>query len=201
MSRHTAVPLPVVVAAIAVAPLLVIAPKALAHSAHTPAQLAPAVGVQTICAERVHFNAHDILIDGQFRGLFAVQARAKEATGQCAKPVVGLAKAEKAVQFALAQVGDRYVYGATGPNAWDCSSLIQAAYRSAGVHLPRVSSAQARAGFRVPLSQIRRGDIVVYRGHVALALGGGKQVAATKPRTGVRVQGIYAGALYGVRVS
>lgn len=49
------------------------------------------------------------------------------------------------VAFAKAQVGDAYVSGGTGPNAWDCSGLVQAAYRTAGIDLPRVSQSQSTA--------------------------------------------------------
>lgn len=52
--------------------------------------------------------------------------------------------------FARAQVGDAYVLGSTGPNSWDCSSLVQAAYRQAGIDLPRTSQPQSTAGTQVP---------------------------------------------------
>jgi cell wall-associated NlpC family hydrolase len=109
-------------------------------------------------------------------------------------------RVERAVQYALAQQGDRYVYGANGPNAWDCSSLMQASYRHAGIRIPRTSAAQKAIGTRVSLRNLRRGDLIAYPGHIAMYVGNGKQIAATKPSTGVRVQSVYRGAQFGIRI-
>ncbi|MEU6674780.1 transglycosylase family protein [Streptomyces sp. NPDC046925] len=112
--------------------------------------------------------------------------------------------AAKAVAFALAQRGKPYIYGATGPNAYDCSGLVQAAWRAAGISIPRTSQAQLAGLTRVSPSQVRPGDLVIYRGggHVALYIGGGKIVEASKPGTPVRVApwrtGWYASAFTAV---
>ncbi|WP_165990315.1 C40 family peptidase, partial [Streptomyces sp. YIM 98790] len=94
------------------------------------------------------------------------------------------------VGFALAQVGDAYVLGAGGPDAWDCSSLVQAAYANAGISLPRTSQAQSALGTAIPLSEVRPGDILYWGGrgsawHVALYVGDGQFVGAQNPGTGV----------------
>ncbi|GAA4905900.1 C40 family peptidase [Streptomyces coeruleoprunus] len=94
------------------------------------------------------------------------------------------------VDFARAQVGDAYVMGATGPNAWDCSGLVQAAYRQAGIDLPRVSGDQSSMGTSVSLSDLQPGDILYWGSrsgsyHVAIYVGGGKYVGAQNPSTGV----------------
>ncbi|CAM5657247.1 hypothetical protein SBADM41S_04375 [Streptomyces badius] len=68
------------------------------------------------------------------------------------------------VAFAKAQVGDAYVSGGTGPNAWDCSGLVQAAYRTAGIDLPRVSQSQSTAGTQVSLDNLQPGDILYWGG-------------------------------------
>ncbi|USQ83058.1 NlpC/P60 family protein [Streptomyces phaeoluteigriseus] len=111
------------------------------------------------------------------------------------------ARAAAAVSYAYAKLGSPYVWGATGPNAFDCSGLVQAAYRAAGVSLPRTTYAQIDAGRRVSRSELRPGDLVFfYSGitHVGIYIGGGKMIHAPNPSAPVRVAPIdempYAGA-------
>lgn len=87
-----------------------------------------------------------------------------------------------ALQKALSQRGKPYVYGAEGPDSYDCSGLVYWAYQQIGIVLPRSSSQQARVGKAVPLSAIKAGDLVAYPGHIGIAIGGGKMVHA--PTTG-----------------
>jgi len=78
--------------------------------------------------------------------------------------------------------------GATGPNAYDCSGLTTAAYRSVGVSLPRTSQAQYRVGTPVSLSNLQPGDLVFYYSgisHVGIYIGNGRIVHAANPRSGV----------------
>jgi cell wall-associated NlpC family hydrolase len=98
-------------------------------------------------------------------------------------------RAAAAVAAVRSAIGAPYVWGADGPHAFDCSGLTQWAYRQAGVALPRTAQGQRDAGRRVPLSQIRPGDLVVYRddaSHVAMYVGGGKVVHAPYPGASVR---------------
>lgn len=93
------------------------------------------------------------------------------------------------VAFAKAQVGDAYVSGGTGPNSWDCSGLVQAAYASVGVSLPRVSQDQSVAGTQVSLNSLQPGDILYWGSagsayHVAIYVGGGQFVGAQNSSTG-----------------
>ncbi|MFJ4693669.1 C40 family peptidase [Streptomyces sp. NPDC088766] len=97
------------------------------------------------------------------------------------------------ISFLKAQVGDAYVMGATGPNAWDCSSLVQAAFRQVGVDLPRVSQDQSMAGTDVSLSNLQVGDILYWGGkgsayHVGVYIGDGQYLDAANPSKGVVIQ-------------
>ena len=72
-------------------------------------------------------------------------------------------KIQRAVGIALHQIGDPYRYGAAGPNAFDCSGLVNYSYRKAGFrHVPRTSDAQARWGHKVRKSHLRRGDLMFF---------------------------------------
>jgi cell wall-associated NlpC family hydrolase len=68
--------------------------------------------------------------------------------------------AASAIQFALAQIGKPYVWGATGPDAFDCSGLMLRAYQAAGITLPRVSADQYHAGALLPVADAQPGDLM-----------------------------------------
>ncbi|MFJ4975944.1 NlpC/P60 family protein [Streptomyces coeruleorubidus] len=100
------------------------------------------------------------------------------------------ARAAAAVSYAYQKLGSPYVWGATGPNAFDCSGLVQAAYRSAGVSLPRTTYSQIDAGRRVSRSELLPGDLVFfYAGisHVGIYVGNGRMIHAPNPSAPVRV--------------
>lgn len=103
-------------------------------------------------------------------------------------------RAAAAVQYALSQVGDRYVAAAAGPDAFDCSGLTMTAWRQAGISLPHYSYSQWNTTRRIPLSEARPGDLVFYFGgsvhHVGLYIGGGKMVHAANPGDGVRIDAV-----------
>ncbi|MFE2603013.1 C40 family peptidase [Streptomyces mirabilis] len=97
------------------------------------------------------------------------------------------------IAFLKAQVGDAYVMGGTGPNAWDCSGLVQAAFRQVGVDLPRVSQDQSTSGTPVSLSNIQVGDILYWGSagsayHVGVYIGNGQYLDAANPSKGVVIQ-------------
>ncbi|MCX5584965.1 NlpC/P60 family protein [Streptomyces erythrochromogenes] len=99
-------------------------------------------------------------------------------------------RAARAVAFAYSSIGKPYVWGATGPGSFDCSGLTQAAWRSAGVSLPRTTYTQINAGRRVSRDQLAPGDLVFfYSGitHVGLYVGNGQMVHAPRPGSTVRL--------------
>ncbi|MFC7470813.1 C40 family peptidase [Actinomadura keratinilytica] len=88
------------------------------------------------------------------------------------------------MRFAVDQIGKPYVWGAEGPDSYDCSGLTQRAWGSAGTEVPRTSQEQWAELDRVPLRELRPGDLVVYfpkATHVALYLGDGLVVHAPAP--------------------
>ncbi|MFF2376982.1 NlpC/P60 family protein [Streptomyces xiamenensis] len=98
-------------------------------------------------------------------------------------------RAQAATAYALAQLGKPYGWGATGPDAYDCSGLTQAAWSAAGVSLPRTSQSQSGAGTRVSRDQLAPGDLVFYYSgltHVGMYIGNGQIVHASRPGTPVR---------------
>ncbi|MGQ4364069.1 NlpC/P60 family protein [Streptomyces sp. SAS_272] len=95
---------------------------------------------------------------------------------------------ERAVRYAVRQIGKPYEWGAEGPRSYDCSGLTSEAWGHAGTPIPRTSQEQWARLPRIPLKELRPGDLVVYfpeATHVALYLGGGRVVQA--PRTGESV--------------
>ena len=104
-------------------------------------------------------------------------------------------RAAAAVQYAMAQVGDAYVYGAMGEDAFDCSGLTMRAWAQAGVSLPHSSSAQFSSGPRIAASDLQPGDLVFYYSpisHVGMYIGNGMIVHAANPGTDVAVSGLYS---------
>ncbi len=102
----------------------------------------------------------------------------------------GSGAAQVAVQTALAQVGDPYVWGAGGPNAFDCSGLTQYAYAAAGISLPHSSRMQSQMGSAVSRSQLQPGDLIFYYSpvsHVSMYIGNGQMVHASTSGVPVKV--------------
>ncbi|MFI7402736.1 NlpC/P60 family protein [Streptomyces sp. NPDC049541] len=105
-------------------------------------------------------------------------------------------KAEKALAFARAQIGKPYVWGATGPGSYDCSGLTQAAWKAAGVDLPRTTYDQVSAGTTVSLTDAQPGDLIFFYddiSHVGVYIGNGMMIHAPKPGAYVREESIYYG--------
>ncbi|WP_432987392.1 C40 family peptidase [Dactylosporangium sp. CA-233914] len=97
------------------------------------------------------------------------------------------------VGFAMAQVGKGYAYGSTGPDEFDCSGLVVAAYRRAGINLPRSTGGLAGTGRPVARADLQPGDLIFpSTGHVGIYIGGGRMVHASTERGGVKISNIYA---------
>ncbi|QIY72936.1 NlpC/P60 family protein [Streptomyces sp. RLB1-33] len=117
-------------------------------------------------------------------------------TGSSATDSSYTAKADKALAFARTQIGKPYVWGATGPGSYDCSGLTQAAWKAAGVDLPRTTWDQVNVGTTVPLADIKPGDLVFFYddiSHVGLYIGNGMMIHAPKPGAYVREESIFYG--------
>ena len=117
-----------------------------------------------------------------------VSAAPAAPTTTTAAPASG--RAATAVNFAMAQVGKPYVYGAAGPDAYDCSGLTMAAWGAAGVALPHNAAAQYSMGTHIPESQLQPGDLVFYYSgpsHVGMYIGHGMIVNAENPSAGIKV--------------
>ena len=108
-----------------------------------------------------------------------------------------------AITFAEQQLGKPYLWGGTGPDAFDCSGLVMMAYRAAGIDIARTSQAQWATEQRVPASQVQPGDLVFFAGadgtptspgHVGLVIGNGKMIEAYATGFPIRVSPRYRSA-------
>jgi peptidoglycan DL-endopeptidase CwlO len=139
-------------------------------------------------------------LDGQiteareaYRSLSSAERAALNNAGDMGPIPVPAGKAGEALAFALAQRGKDYVYGSNGPNTWDCSSLMQAAYRSVGISIPRTTYSQATIGRQVSRNDVKAGDLIIYysgQTHVAMAIDGIRAVHASTEGVPVKVQDI-----------
>ncbi|MEU9238800.1 NlpC/P60 family protein [Streptomyces sp. NPDC048385] len=104
-------------------------------------------------------------------------------TGSGAGTTKASGAAAKAVDFALAQIGKPYVWGAVGPSSYDCSGLTSTAWAAAGHPIPRTSQAQWQGLTRVGLASVQPGDLIIYYDatHVGMYIGGGRIVHAPRP--------------------
>ncbi|MFE2728277.1 NlpC/P60 family protein [Kitasatospora sp. NPDC059327] len=116
-------------------------------------------------------------------------APAGPAAGAVAPSAGASGRAADIIKFATAQLGKPYEWSATGPNSFDCSGLTGAAYRAAGVRLPRISQDQWKSGPHIARGDLQPGDLVFFYDdihHVGLYIGDGKMIHA--PRKGKNVE-------------
>ncbi|MFH0176291.1 NlpC/P60 family protein [Streptomyces cacaoi] len=108
---------------------------------------------------------------------------------------------KKAVQFATAQIGKPYVWGAEGPDSFDCSGLTSEAWRSAGQAIPRTSQEQWKQLPHIAVEDMRPGDLIIYfddASHVALYVGDGAIIHAPRPGRTVTLAGAGSMPILGV---
>jgi cell wall-associated NlpC family hydrolase len=141
-------------------------------------------------------QAHALTVPAHTTNARAATVRTATAPGA---PVPASSSAARvAVRAALAQVGKPYVWGASGPSAFDCSGLMMYAYAAAGVALPHSSGVQSTMGTPVSRGQLRPGDLVFFYSpvsHVGMYIGNGQMVHASTE--GVPVQVVDLGSMPG----
>jgi peptidoglycan DL-endopeptidase CwlO len=173
-----------------------------------PAPRRPAPGgglavlvVITVLASLAAPHAH--ALHGLIADARSVIAAPEPPGTQRARPPTG-SRPARAVAFALGQRGKPYQWGAEGPGAFDCSGLTWAAWRSAGVGIPRTAAGQLAGLPRVP-GRLRPGDLLIYRSngptrrHVAIVVGRGQMVEALGRGIPVRSTSLRPGYLGAVR--
>ncbi|PWD51946.1 hypothetical protein C8046_16125 [Serinibacter arcticus] len=106
-------------------------------------------------------------------------------------PAIDGSLASSIVNEAFKYVGVPYVTGGASPSGFDCSGFVQYVYAQMGVSLPRTSSAQAGAGYRVSASEARAGDLIYSPGHIGIYLGDGQHIAARNHSTPLKAGPVY----------
>ncbi len=114
-------------------------------------------------------------------------------TRKLSKPANRTQRVNKAINYAMAQRGDRYRFGAQGPTRWDCSGLVVKSYAKIGVRLPHFTGSLLHKGKRVSRKNLKRGDLVFPSSHhVGIYIGNGKMIVASSGHGKVMVQPVYA---------
>lgn len=118
----------------------------------------------------------------------AAPKRPAAPTAPAPPPVNASANVQRAIDYAEAQVGKSYSYGASGPDSYDCSGLTMASWARGGVYLPHSAAAQYNVGRHIPYDQLQPGDLIfLYHpiGHVEIYVGPDLAVSAADPALGV----------------
>lgn len=130
------------------------------------------------------------------------QAPAPKPTSPAKTPVAASGDKSAAISFALAQVGKPYIWGSTGPAGYDCSGLMVAAFRQAGINLPRTSYDMAGVGTPVTsVADLQPGDLIIAYGggHAAMYIGNGQVVESLNENTGVIISSLASEPIMAMR--
>jgi cell wall-associated NlpC family hydrolase len=171
--------------------------KAAAEQLATEAQ----AQVDRVTAQKRELDAQIAVYQAAYERLTEEEQRASRAAAErhareqaaAAAPAGGSAAAQSAVSAAMAQIGDPYVWGAGGPNAFDCSGLTQYAYAAAGVALPHSSRMQSTMGAPVSRAALQPGDLLFFYSpvsHVGMYIGNGQMVHASTSGVPVKTASI-----------
>ncbi|MEV8220875.1 C40 family peptidase [Dietzia maris] len=128
------------------------------------------------------------------------QAQAQAAPVEFAAPAPVVSTGQRILDAATTRVGSPYVWGATGPNSFDCSGLTSWAYKEAGISIPRTSQAQIGGGTQVSKADLQPGDIVAFysgASHVGIYAGNGQVVHAPYSGTSVSYAPVDSMPFYG----
>ncbi len=129
----------------------------------------------------------------------ADQAKLDSGTTKIDFEPVASGRAQTAINFALAQLGEPYGWGGTGPSRWDCSGLVMKSWAAAGISLPRVVGPQYAATKPISASQLQPGDLVFYgdMSHDGIYLGKGRVIHAPRPGRSVEITGLSGYSKFG----
>lgn len=161
---------------------------------HTPSGVTVDVPDHLLPTIKPYFKQANLATGGQ-KNTAAKPAIKPAAKKKPAASSVG----QRIANIAKSKVGAPYSWGASGPNAFDCSGLTSWAHRQVGKNIPRTSSAQASAGKKVSLNALQPGDVVSYYGgpsHVAIYIGNGKIVHALNSSNPVRIDNLHMMPIY-----
>lgn len=141
-----------------------------------------------ICAASIAASASLVSVPVAFADTGSAGSSDNGSTGSSGSADIFLPVSTTAGMQALAaattQLGKPYKWGGTGPNSWDCSGLVQWAFSTAGIWLPRTSQQQAKVGHAIPLWAIAPGDIIIFwrdASHVGIYAGFGQVLNAYGP--------------------
>ncbi|GAB3409593.1 C40 family peptidase [Flindersiella endophytica] len=177
----------------------------LAELRHTSVQLAKQrqAGLEELARKRAEEQRRKAAAEAARRAREAAERDRRSGSGDSGSDgsdVPARGTASEAVRYALAQVGEPYVFGAAGPGTWDCSGLTMRAWAQAGVSMPHFARGQYWQSKHIGLGDLRPGDLIFWANdpgdsntihHVAMYLGNGRMVHAPRPGRSVEIQSMW----------